>query len=407
MADTVERTATRIQGFASGEYDFQLMRLLGAGNYGGGTPGEVFAARAAISGDDPAQWPAAFVSLASEVDALGAAADPEFPVSARDHALRASMYWRCAEYFADPFEPQQREWGLASRASFRRAAAHFQTPFEPMPYPCDGLELPGYFLRPAGADPAVPRPTVLTITGFDGTGEELYFQTARAALERGFNVAVAEGPGQVGALRDHPDLVFRPDYEVPIRAMVDTVLARSGVDPQRLALYGISFGGYFALRGAAHDDRIRALIANSPIVDLHAYMSAFVGGHNPDDDDFSLDDLPHIPDEVFPRLNKLMFKASCRRFGVRTFSGWFERIREFSAVSMLADIQCPTLALAGTGEGNETERQLQQFADQAGGPVTVHRFASLGSDMHCQLGNLPLSNAVIFDWLGRLWRAPA
>jgi hypothetical protein len=25
--------------------------------------------------------------------------------------------------------------------------------------------------------------------------------------------------------------------------------------------------------------------------------------------------------------------------------------------------------------------------------------ASEGADMHCQVGNLPLSNAVIYDWL--------
>jgi len=44
--DRVERGRTRVEGFQSGELDFQLMRSLGAGNYGGGTPGEVFATRA-------------------------------------------------------------------------------------------------------------------------------------------------------------------------------------------------------------------------------------------------------------------------------------------------------------------------------------------------------------------------
>ena len=38
----------------------------------------------------------------------------------------------------------------------------------------------------------------MVLTGFDGTAEELYFQTGQAALDRGWNVLIAEGPGQAG-----------------------------------------------------------------------------------------------------------------------------------------------------------------------------------------------------------------
>jgi hypothetical protein len=41
-----------------------------------------------------------------------------------------------------------------------------------------------------------------------------------------------------------------------------------------------------------------------------------------------------------------------------------------------------------------------QFAAAAGGPVTERRFTALeGADGHCRVGNLPLSAAVLFDWL--------
>src|SRR3712207_7666546 len=75
-------------------------------------------------------------------------------------------------------------------------------------------------MQPTGAD-ARPRKTMIVLTGFDGTGEELYFQTGQAALERGWNVLLAEGPGQTGFLRFHPDVGFRPDYEKPVGAMID------------------------------------------------------------------------------------------------------------------------------------------------------------------------------------------
>ena len=75
---------------------------------------------------------------------------------------------------------------------------------EAVEIPFEGTPLPGYFMTPAAR--AHDGRTVLILTGFDGTGEELYFQAAHAGLERGFNVLVGEGPGQVGCLRFHSEL---------------------------------------------------------------------------------------------------------------------------------------------------------------------------------------------------------
>jgi hypothetical protein len=397
---TVERSATRIAGFRNAELDFQLMRSLGATAYGGGAPGEIFHARDAI-GEDPYAWPAAFEALARRVDALGTeAARAGHAVSARDHFLRSAMYWRAAEYFTDPFDRQMAPRGLASRTAFLNAARFLADRIEPVEIAFEGIMLPGYFMRPAAASGRTR--TLLLLTGFDGTGEELYFQAARAGLERGFNVLIAEGPGQVGAMRFHPALSFRPDYERPIAAMIDHAVGRADVDAARLALYGISFGGYFALRGAAHDGRIRALVLNSPIVDLRAYMLGFLGGEDAvaQIPPLHLKEIDAVPDALMPPVQKLAFKASCRRFGVDSLAAWLERLRAFSATDMLAQIRCPTLAMIGRGEGEEAMRQVAVFRAGVSGPVTEHVFtAEDGADMHCQLGNLALSNAVVFDWL--------
>src|SRR5690606_32588527 len=127
---------------------------------------------------------------------------------------------------------------------------------------------------------------------------------------------IGEGPGQVGCLCLHPELKFRPDYEKPIGAMLDFALARPEVASERLALYGISFGGYFVTRAAEHDRRIKALIANSPIIDLFAYMRAFVSlKFVADPTPVSLSEVYEITDEEFPREAKLSFKSACRKFG--------------------------------------------------------------------------------------------
>jgi pimeloyl-ACP methyl ester carboxylesterase len=270
--------------------------------------------------------------------------------------------------------------------------------------PFEGKGLPGYFMTPAQGAP--DGRTVLILTGFDGTGEELYLQTARAGLERGFNMLVAEGPGQVGCLRLHPELTFRPDYEKPIGAMIDYALARREVAPERFALYGISFGGYFVIRAGMHDRRIRALIVNSPILDLHAYMVAFVGPefmHDPPP--IKLEEVDAIPDAEFPPAMKLAFKSACRRFGVDSLAGWVRRLEDFTAGASLARITCPTLAMAGEGEGAETAAQFERYCRGVAGAVTRRMFAAEeGADMHCQVGNLSLSNAVVYDWLSEVFR---
>jgi pimeloyl-ACP methyl ester carboxylesterase len=230
-------------------------------------------------------------------------------------------------------------------------------------------------------------------------------QTARAGLERGFNVLAAQGPGQVGSLRVHPELAFRPDYEKPIGAMIDYALARREVAAENFALYGISFGGYFVIRAGVHDARIRALIVNSPIVDLYAYMVAFVGpelAQNPPP--ITLAEVDAIPDAEFPPAMKLSFKSACRRFGVDSFAAWLARLKDFTAAGSLGNIRCPTLAMAGEGEGEETRAQFERYCREVKGAVTRRMFsAEEGADMHCQVGNLALSNAVVYDWLAEVF----
>jgi Prolyl oligopeptidase family len=402
--DRVVRSATRVRGFADPEMDFQLLRSLGAATSMGGAVGEIFAAVRNIRDGDPRTWPPAFVALGDRTRSAARSVLQKHPVSARDHFQRASMYYRAAEYYDDPVSDTSRAHGLASRDTFLEAAKLMPWKVEVLQIPFERVWLPGYFMQPTGAD-ARRRKTVIVLTGFDGTGEELYFQTGQAALERGWNVLMAEGPGQTGLLRFHPDVVFRPDYEVPVGAMIDYALSRTEVDPQRLALYGISLGGYFAPRAAAHDARIKALVANSPIPDLHAYEVGFVGeGIAANPPPLSLEEIDRLPDQQMPPGMKLSLKAGLRRFGTDSLAAWLERLREFRIGDALQTIRCPSLALVGEGEGPIAMNLFESFNRGVSGSVTQRVFTTAeGADSHCQLGNLPLSNAVIYDWLDEVF----
>ena len=110
---------------------------------------------------------------------------------------------------------------------------------------------------------------------------------ARAAVERGYNALVFDGPGQFGPLH-REGLTFRPDWEKVVTPAVDFALTLPSVEPKRIALMGVSLGGVLAPRAAAFEKRIAALIANDGLYDYGAAQLANVPpdrarGHSPHD----------------------------------------------------------------------------------------------------------------------------
>ena len=95
--------------------------------------------------------------------------------------------------------------------------------------------------------------------GYDSTVEESYLVVAAGALRRGYNVIAFDGPGQGSCLRDQ-GLHFRPDWEAVVTPVVDFALTVPEVDAGRLALMGMSLGGYLAARAAAFEHRIAACL---------------------------------------------------------------------------------------------------------------------------------------------------
>ncbi|MEB2398529.1 MAG: alpha/beta fold hydrolase [Alcaligenaceae bacterium] len=407
----VNRGAARLSGFDEPEMEYQLLRGLGVCSYGGGTLGEIMVARenidARMRGPEPAAadparaWTASFSGLAQQVEEYGRSALAQgHRVSAREHLLRASMYYRAAEYFCDPYKPDHRRWGIASREAFILGASLLDILVQVVQIPYEGLWIPAYYLTPEG-NAQGRRKTLLVNTGFDGSSEELYFQVGRAALDRHYNVLLIDGPGQTGMTRLHPQLKFRPDWEVPIKAVMDWLCARPDVDTDRIAAYGISLGGYFATRAACHEPRIKALAVNSPIVDLKAYqLGFFPAGMADDPPELLLEWFDGIPSTELPDSLRALLKIAFFRFGTNSLRDWVRMLDAFQCRDDLARLRAPCLSMVGAAEGAEPMKQAEYFKAHVAGPVDEHVFSHAeGADAHCQTTNLPLSAAVLFDWL--------
>ena len=409
-ADKMERGSTRVAGFANAEMDFQLMRQLGTARYGGAAVGECLALARRIQDGVPASWVAEFSAAAQRQEAdAQARALRGHAISARGQYLVACNSYRAAEYYCGVLEPEHTRLGRKSRECFLAAVRGQDV--EEVFLPFGGTPLPAYYVRASsqpGGRRGRPGKTLLLISGYDGTLEETWLSYGLAALERGYHLLLFTGPGQMDTLRFNPDMAFIPEYEQVGRMALDYVLARRETDPRRVALMGISFGGYFATRIAAHEPRVRALIANSPIVDLHAYMASFVGFDPallPDSEDVRLEDIDRIPDSAIPPQTREMMRNLIVRLGQTSFRQAYQRLRDFRIQdASLCNIRCPSLALLGTGEGAEPLAQCEHFLRAVGGPVARHVFtAEEGAEGHCQTGNLAYSAAVSMDWLDELF----
>jgi dienelactone hydrolase len=167
--------------------------------------------------------------------------------------LRAGLCWHFGKFVFVQDAEQLREASNRTVACFGRGAWALEPPAERVLVPFDGITLPGLLRRPAGA--ARP-PVVLMIPGLDSVKEELQ-ATADHFLRRGLATLAIDGPGQgeTEFVRD-----IEPAYERPAGAAIDWLSGRPDLDAGRVGVYGVSLGGYYAVRVAAHDPRVRATI---------------------------------------------------------------------------------------------------------------------------------------------------
>lgn len=402
----ISRSKTRVKGFMDEEMDFQLLRQMGSSSFGAASVGECLSLTNRIKDGDPKSWVEEFTKLAQwqQKDAHKRASKGH-TASARDQFFKACNSFRAAEYYTGCLDPNHQKLGMQARYCFRDAMDIVWHTFEEHLLTYKSIDLPVYFMSPSPHEQM--RKTLLIVSGFDGTLEEEYFMRGYAALERGYNVVLFAGPGQMDVFRFYSRTHFEPDFENPTKTLIDFIENRAEVDMDKLALMGISFGGYFATRAAANEPRIKALIANSPIVDLHDYLTAFTGydpAEAPDDLNFSLEDLPNIPEDVMNQELKSRSENLMVRFGQSTFKDTFVYLKEFVVGESISNIKCPSLALVGSGEGGEPEKQFNKFCEKVSGPVAKHQFTELeGADTHCQVGNPSYAAAVVLDWLDEIF----
>ncbi|HET8991048.1 MAG TPA: YqiA/YcfP family alpha/beta fold hydrolase [Acidimicrobiales bacterium] len=283
-------------------------------------------------------WCAAWCEAGAEHESLGVAARAAGNSrSAGEHLARAAVYFHFAKFLFVHDLDQARAAHVRAVASLSDAAAHLAPPAARLEIPFEGTRLVAVLRTP---DSATPQPTVVLIPGLDSAKEE-FREVERAFLERGLATVSLEGPGQGEVEWDLP---IRPDWEVVGEAALGFLRSRPEVDPNRIGLWGVSLGGYYAARIAAADLGVRATVALSGPYDFAA---------------------------AWESLNPLTRRAFVVRSHSADEAEATRRAAELTLAGRAASITGPLLVIQGRRDRLFSWREGERLVAEAAGPAEL------------------------------------
>ncbi|MCS5497095.1 hypothetical protein NY547_07590 [Cnuibacter physcomitrellae] len=426
------------------DLNFQTQFNYGEAAYGGAEVGEVAAAveevQAALAQIGTANLPVyqpyndTFEALAAR---MAADADAEKAAgrlaSARSKYLRAAGYYTSVLFFvlggsaptreAEVYRAMQRCWAEAA-ALLDPVWTRVEIPMTVRFPSASGTPVarnvivPAYWARASGDG---PKPTVIINNGSDAQLVDTFAFGGAAALERGYNALMFEGPGQ-GSLLFEQDIPFTPHWEDVITPLVDFVLAQPETDAASVALTGWSFGGLLVMRAAAHEHRLAAVVADPVFYNPLTPYARLQGIPN---DVWVNDVYPSFPQHGPQGRDALRFLLGKRGeiFGeafhqqalsgvvIQDLVGLLDAIGAYTGdAAMFGAVTAHSLLLTYegddffTGQDVDARSWLTSVAS-----LSQHDFtAAEGAQFHCAPMAPQVRNEVVYDWLdGIFGRVPA
>ena len=279
-------------------------------------------------------WCAAWSARAKVHDNLGRQSLADgFRLTAGEHLVRAGIYYHFAKFVFVQDVDEMRAAHMKAVECYRDGVALLRPhPGKRVAIPFEGKTLFGV-LRGSG-------PVVVMAPGLDSTKEELHAYE-EPFLARGMATLAIDGPGQGEAEYEIP---ICGDYERAAKAVCDWIEERSDLDAKRIAIWGVSLGGYYAPRAAAYEKRIKACVALSGPFDWQTIW----------------DGLPELTRDTFRvrSHSKSMDEARANA-------------RKLTLVEAAKNIQCPIFVVAGRQDRLVPAADAERLARSVRGPVEL------------------------------------
>ena len=391
--------------FQDSTFEMIFLTSLGRAYHSGGDVGKVLYLTRQV---EDGNYESAFVAFKQAGDEAKALAEESATAghreSARQAYLWAQNFYDSATYFIDRSDDPARfrpTWELLYDC-WLSSLPFFELPIEAVKIPYEGTELHGFYFR--GKSTAKKRKLLILANGSDGSLLDMWLWGGAGAIARGYDCLMFDGPGQGYALWKQK-LYFRRDWEKVITPVVDYVLSRKGVDPKRIALQGVSQGGYWVPRALAFEKRIAAGIADPGVVDVSTSWTGSIpkpllgllqAGRKEEFDSFLAKGM-RPADHAY-----LNFRA--RPFGFTSFYETFKAVMQYNLHGVAEKITCPMLI---TEPANEAywPGQSQALYDLLSGPKKLVRFSEAdGADLHCEVKGTGIRDLRVFNWLDETLR---
>lgn len=336
----------------------------------------------AVRQDDPSAWWEEWSAMAARLEKVADEADAEDrKMTAGNYYLRAGIYYFTAERFIPPGD-EKRQKGEKAIDCCTKGILGRHSNVERVEVPYEDTSLPALFMKAPSA--SGPAPTIVLFDGLDNCKEMSVLFAGLEFAARGWNTLSIDGPGQGESLRLR-DIRTRYDYEVAGSAAYDYVAGRSEVDESRVAIMGYSFGGYYAPRIAAHDDRYIACVAFGA---MHWDMPGWVSeirdnvARNPKSSATSNFQVPWV-------------------FGAEDLEEAIQMASKFNVADFADDISCAFLVAHGDNDRQVPIEDARRLLDAVGSDdkTLIEFSAEDGGAEHVQVDNRQVGVDAIADWL--------
>lgn len=410
--------APAVQLFSDASFNYDALGALGSSAYGLAEVGEVLTITNTVNGAGASYqtYTDTFLAwgdrMANQAIEAGNAGDE---VTRAERALRASAYYEHALFYVLGTTQAAEEQSVYEkfRTNWDIAAATLAPHSETVEIPYEQTTMPGWFFAPD--DSGAKRPTLILNNGSDGQAADMWEYGASAAVARGWNALVFEGPGQGSMLFVHK-LPFRDDWEAVITPVVDFLRDRSDVDADKIALFGLSMGGQLVARAAAYEHRLAALVTAPGCLDpylgfpedLRAIVTPDKAGTNQVWNEFVVPDLT-VEQKFLLQKRLEPYGEACidaARKGELPTDFWTPiQIVKGQDITKLVDrITTPVLVIDYEEEQFYPGQAKELFGLLTAPKELATMTVEAGAQLHCSPMAPQVHNEVVFDWLERTVR---
>jgi len=282
-------------------------------------------------------------------------------VSARESYFIAAMLYSAARWPIFENNEKSIDYNTRMVRCYDKFAEYAPHPVEriEVPFGAKGKVLPGYLHLPHKPAPGEKFPCVIGIDGMDGSKEIMCSMYGDKFLERGMANFIYDGPGQ-GECTISGIHVTETNHMDAALAIWDRLIQHPNIDPERVVVWGISFGSFFALQAAA---ALGAKLKGAAVT----FVNHEAG-------------LNSIMDMAAPSFKmRFMYMA-----GYDDEAEFDEFKKKFSVAPLIAKLKCPILIQGG----EDDELSPIEFSTELAAKLKVPRkFVVYEGERHAIGGN--------------------